>query len=189
MANFIYVRQKGEPKGNARPVLNASHLIGDEPFFYMYPDDYFACNNTGSASQMLKAFEDNGSNSPILSLYKSDKKNISKYGTVDPGKELKNGVIEMKTIVEKPDPENAPSLLASVNGYLLTPDTIPYIEKLKPDKAGEISIPDTLKEYAKDHQVLGVEIEGKYFDCGNKVGYMEALIHAASHDPKTKHLV
>jgi UTP--glucose-1-phosphate uridylyltransferase len=188
MANFIYLRQKGEPKGNARPVINASHLLNDdEAFFVLFPDDFFACERKSSARQMLDAYQQNGSDSPVLSLIKSTKEDISKYGAIEVSSELSDSVVEVKSIIEKPAKGEEPSLLASVSGYLLTGSIISYIEKLQPDASGEVAIAHALQEYAKDHRVLGVEIDGKYFDCGNKVGYFEALLHAGSQDPDIQH--
>ncbi len=189
LANFVYVRQKGEPKGNARPVLNAAHLIGDEPFFVIFPDDFFQGGKYGSAKQMAEVFYENGSDSPVLSLIEVDKKeDIAKYASVNPVRTLKPGVYEVDEIVEKPIPDNAPSNLASVSGYILTSDIIKNIKALKPPRNGEISISDAIQNYATKKRVLAKVIEGQYLDCGNKEGYLKAIIHTAKNDPEMKHL-
>lgn len=184
MANFIYVRQKGEPKGNARPVLNAAHLLGNEPFFVIFPDDFFGGGTDGSPLQLLKTFEANGANSPVLSLVElADINDASKYGMVGVKKELPDDAYELSEIIEKPNPEDAPSKLASVDGYLLTPDIIEYINKLQPPEGGEIGISDALKLRAADgKKMLGKRIDGTYLDCGSKKGYLRALIHEAKMD-------
>lgn len=184
MANFVYVRQKGEPKGNARPVLNAAHLLGGEPFFYLFPDDFFYGGKSGSAAQMLESFESTGGQNPVLSLVEIDKESdTSKYGMVSVAGAANANTLELDSIVEKPGPENSPSMLASVNGYLLTPDIIDYINMLKPAPGEEIGVPDALMLRAKDKKMYGRKIEGKYLDTGSKLGYLEALMYVADTDP------
>ncbi len=184
LANFVYVRQKGSPKGNARPVLNAAHLISDEPFFVIYPDDFFYGGAAGSPKQMLEVFEREGSIDPVLSLVEiEDKKDAQKYGMVEVSKEFGDDSFELDAIVEKPGAENTPSMLASVDGYLLTPDIIGYIEQLNPPEGGEIAIPDALMLRANDgKRMLGKRMDGAYLDCGSKLGYLEAVMHVARHE-------
>ena len=182
MANFIYLRQKGSPKGNARPVLNAAHLLGDEPFFVYFPDDFFSCEGATSAQQMITSLEAYGSPAPVLSLVNVPKQDAVKYGVIDPGTQINDNTYTVKDIIEKPTVDQAPSTLASVNGYILTPEVIPYLEALEPDAKGEISIAAGLQQYAKDHAVIGSVIDGTFLDCGNKAGYLEAIMHAANRD-------
>jgi len=189
LANFVYVRQKGEPKGNARPVLNAAHLLGDEPFFVIFPDDFFHGGVSGSAKQMAEVFERYGSDSPVLSLIElEDINNISKYASVKVVDKLSDDVVSLTEIVEKPDPKDAPSNLASVSGYLLTNEILKHIAALNPPEGGEISITDALKAYAQDNRVLGKVIDGIWYDCGNKEGYLRAVLAVAKQDPSVNHL-
>ena len=110
MANFVYVRQKGEPKGNARPILNAAHLLGNEPFIFMQPDDFFWGGKKGAPAQLIEAFEANGSDSPVHCLFELDDINESvKYGMAELGEDLGDGTFELKGNVEKPEPKDAPS--------------------------------------------------------------------------------
>ena len=182
LANFVYLRQKGTPKGNARPVLNAAHLLGDEPFFVYFPDDFFSCKGTTSAQQMITSLEAYGSPAPVLSLVDVSKEEVTKYGVIDPGAQVNDNTYTVNNIIEKPAVDEAPSTLASVNGYILTPEVIPYLENLEPDAKGEISIAAGLQQYAKDHAVIGSVIDGTFLDCGNKAGYLEAIMHAAKRD-------
>ncbi len=181
MANFVYVRQKGEPKGNARPVLNAQHLIGDEPFFYIFPDDFFFGGKQGSPKQMLTAFEEHGGNSPVLSLVEIDDANdADKYGMVKVGEELSDDTYKLDGIVEKPGAKDSPSMLASVDGYLLTPDIFEYINRIEVEEGGEIGVPAALMMRASEGKpMLGRKMSGAYLDCGSKVGYLQALMHVA----------
>ena len=184
MANFVYVRQKGEPKGNARPVLNAAHLLGGEPFFYLFPDDFFYGGKSGSASQMLESFESIGGTDPVLSLVEiEDEEDTNKYGMVSVSGAANATTLELDTIVEKPGPGNSPSMLASVNGYLLTPDIIEYINRLSPPEGKELGVPEALMLRAQEKKMYGRKIDGKYLDTGSKLGYLEALMHVADNDP------
>lgn len=176
MANFIYVRQKGMPNGNARPILNAAHLLGDEPFYMIFPDDFFVCKARNSAQQLLDAYQANPS--PVLSLIEVANEDTSKFGIVET--EGDGPVVRVKSIVEKPIPAAAPSNLASVGGYILTHDMMPYIEKLQPGANGEIVLADALQAYAQEHTVTGTVIDGEYYDGGDKLSYLKAVVDAAT---------
>lgn len=120
LANFVYVRQKGSPKGNARPVLNAAHLIDDdEPFFVFFADDFFR-SEVPRAVQLMEAYEQTGK--AVISLIEVDRKDADKYGMASTGQQVDEKTFEIAQLIEKPGAENAPSNLASVGGYLLTPD-------------------------------------------------------------------
>lgn len=183
MANFIYVRQKGEPKGNARPVLNAAHLLGDEPFLMLFPDDFFHGGETGCAMQMVETFNKFGGNQPVLSLVKiKDKTQISKYGVASVGKKMADGVWRINDVIEKPKPNEAPSNLASVHGYILTSDVVKQISNLKPKDHQEIAVVDALKLYIDaGGQPLGKLIDGHWLDCGSPEGYLNAVMHVAKN--------
>lgn len=181
MANFIYVRQKG-PYGNATPVLDTKHLIGDEPFLVLWGDDFIEATPTRSA-QLIATYEKYGSS--VLSGIRTDRKEDTlKYGFAG-GPEVESGVIKIDSYIEKPGPEAAPSNLAIVSGYLLTPDIFPIIEKLTPGKSGELWLVDAINELMKEKEVYGVEIKnGKYYDTGNKLEYLKANIDFALKRPE-----
>jgi UTP--glucose-1-phosphate uridylyltransferase len=180
LANFAYIRQKG-PYGTGTPLLNASHLIGDEPFIYMYADD-FVMAKPSRFDQMLKVFEERDGS--VITCVKRDKdEDYSRYGYVA-GKEVEPGLIDMTTIVEKPGKENAPSDLASVSGYVFEPIMIEYLlrwrEAYDPSK-GEFMIQDAMQNMIKDgHHIYGYEVQnGKYYDTGNPLEYLKTVFDFA----------
>lgn len=182
MANFIYVRQKGEPKGNSRPVLNAQHLIDDdEPFFVMAADDFFS-GKVPRAVQMLEAFKRNGGKS-VISLAKVQHEDTAKYGIADTGEDLGEGLYRMNGMVEKPDPDVAPSDYMVPLGYLFTPDILPVIAQEKLGHSGELVLADSINEFAQDNEVYGQVIDGVYRDTGDPVKYLQTLVDMAlDHD-------
>jgi UTP--glucose-1-phosphate uridylyltransferase len=183
LANFAYIRQKG-PYGNATPVLNAEHLIGDEPFIYCFADDMFVANPS-RFQQMIDTYnEHNAGVLACLRLHEDDEYN--RYGVVS-GNELKPGVIDMKTIIEKPGKQSAPSDLGSVGGYLLTPDIFPHIkESLKHLEPGKEFYIQTAMQMLIDSgkgKLIAKEIENsKYHDTGNKQKYLETVVDFALKD-------
>lgn len=177
LANFVYVRQKGTPKGNARPVLNAQHLIDDdEPFFVFFADDFFR-SEVPRAKQLLDAHEATGKS--VISLIEVDKKDADKYGMAAIETEAAGGAYQLTQLIEKPGEANTPSNLASVGGYLLTPDILPIIAQEKPDKNGEITLADSINELAQQDEVYGRIIDGVWHDTGNQLKYIKAVVDMA----------
>lgn len=177
MANFIYVRQKGLPKGSARPVLNAAHLISeDEPFFVFYADDFFR-SEIPRAVQLKEAYEQTGKS--VISLIEVSPDDADKYGMVALGTQHDEHTHDITELVEKPGIGNAPSNFASVGGYLLTPQVMPLLERLQPGKNGEIGLADMLGDYAKQGGVTGRFIEGIWHDTGDQLKYMQAIVDMA----------
>jgi len=182
LANFVYLRQKGSPKGNARPLLNASHLLSDdEPFFMFFADDFFR-SEVPHAKQLLEVYERTGNS--VISLIEVDPKDTSKYGIADIADKLDERIFNVSQLVEKPGPENAPSNFAAVGGYLLTPDILPIVAKETVGHGGEIVLADSINELAKQGKVDGRFIEGVYHDAGDKTRYLRAIVDHALADPK-----
>ncbi len=179
MANFIYVRQKG-PYGNATPVLNASHLIGDEPFAVLFGDDIYM-GKKPRLRQMLDVFEKYGD--PVVGVIKTNAHGTTRYGIVDPIAQVEKRVYQLRGVVEKPGPEHAPSRLAANAGYVLTPDIFPEIRKLKPGHGGEVVLLDAIQRLMKKRPVYACEIEGEYHDTGSKVGWLKANLALALERP------
>ncbi|MEO8862976.1 MAG: UTP--glucose-1-phosphate uridylyltransferase [Candidatus Saccharimonadales bacterium] len=183
LANFAYIRQKG-PYGTATPVLNAEHMIGNEPFIYTYADDFFVASPS-RFQQMVSLYDKTGST--ILSCLKVENEaDYSRYGFIA-GEEISDGVISMKTIIEKPGKQDAPSDLASVSGYLLTPDIFAALhdsEKVIPD-GQEFYIQPALQQLIDEGKtLLACEIQnGKYHDTGNKLEYMKTVVDFALKHP------
>ena len=177
MANFIYIRQKGTPKGNARPVLNAQHLIDDdEPFFVFFADDFFR-STVPRAVQLKQVYEQTGKS--VISLIEVDKKDADKYGMAVIGNELSERTFELAQLVEKPGEANAPSNFASVGGYLLTPDILPIIARETVDKNGEITLADSINQLAQNDKVYGQFIDGIWHDTGDQLKYIKAVVDVA----------
>ncbi|OGL23503.1 hypothetical protein A2791_01530 [Candidatus Saccharibacteria bacterium RIFCSPHIGHO2_01_FULL_46_30] len=177
LANFVYVRQKGTPKGNARPILNAQHLIDDdEPFFVFFADDFFR-SEVPRAKQLLEAYEKTGKS--VISLIEIDKKDADKYGMAAIDTKIDQHTFQLTQLVEKPGEKNAPSNLASVGGYLLTADILPIIAKEKADKNGEITLADSINELAQQDEVYGRFIEGIWHDTGDQLKYIKAVVDVA----------
>ena len=182
MANFAYVRQKG-PYGNGTPLMNVRHLIGNEPFIYTWSDDFIA-SEPSRFKQLVASYEKYGYSSMASVRAKTDA-DYDRYGFAG-GPELEPGIIYCNVIVEKPGKANAPSDLANVSGYLLTPDIFDYLDtvlaNLKPGE--EFYYNDALKLMLKDGKhVLATEIKnGKYYDTGNKLEYMKTQIEFALKD-------
>jgi UTP--glucose-1-phosphate uridylyltransferase len=182
LANFVYVRQKGEPKGNARPVLNAQHLIDDdEPFFVFFADDFFR-SDVPRAKQLLETYEKTGKS--VITLIEVEAKDADKYGMAAIDKELDDKTFELTQLIEKPGEANTPSNFASVGGYLLTPDIIPIIAKEQIDKNGEITLADSINELAQQDKVYGRFVEGIWHDTGDQLKYIKAVVDVALESPE-----
>lgn len=177
MANFVYVRQKGTPKGNARPILNAQHLIDDdEPFFVFFADDFFR-SEVPRAKQLLDVYEKTGKS--VISLIEVDKKDADKYGMAAIDAPLDEQAFRLAKLVEKPGEANTPSNFASVGGYLLTPDILPIIAQENVDKNGEITLADSINELAQNDEVYGKFIQGIWHDTGDQLKYIKAVVDLA----------
>lgn len=179
LANFAYIRQKG-PYGNGTPILNAEHLIGDEPFIYTFADD-FVVAEPSRFHQMIELHERTGSNVLTCIRVKNDD-DYNRYGIIA-GEEIEEGLLRTKTIIEKPGKDKAPSDLASVSGYLFNPDIFKYLQQSKENlNAGEEFYQQTAMQAMIDdgHEILACEIKnGKYYDTGNKLEYLKTVVDFA----------
>lgn len=177
LANFAYVRQKG-PYGNATPLRDASHLIGDEPFIYMFADD-FVVGEQSRTEQLVATFEKTGG-CVLACKAVEDEGGYDRYGIVG-GEPAGDGLIRMNRIIEKPGKDAAPSNLASIGGYLLTPDMLPYLEKAaEQHESGELMIQPAMQAMMDDGHIFHAkEIEGAYYDTGDKLEYVKTVIDFA----------
>ena len=182
MANFIYIRQKG-PYGNGTPVLCAKHLIGDEPFAVMWGDEFFHTERKSQLAQLIKVYDKY--TDPVLTAYEVSKADTAKYGIID-GTEVEKGVMQVDNIVEKPGPKKAPSTLASLGGFVLTPDIFEELEKTKLGKGGELWLVDAIFALSKNRAIYAKKIEGTYYDTGSKLGYLRANVELALKRPDLK---
>lgn len=181
LANFVYIRQKGEPRGNARPVLNASHMLDGEPFFVFFADDFFRAD-VPRAKQLLEVYERTGKS--IISTIEVRREDADKYGMVELGEEIDPLTHRITKLVEKPGPDQTPSTIASVGGYLLTPDIMPIIRQEKVSPRGEIELSQSINELANQDAVYCRQIEGVYHDTGDKLTYLQALTDTALVHPE-----
>ena len=180
LANFIFIRQKG-PYGNGTPVLCAKDIVGDEPFAVMWGDEFFYTPKKPQLAQLIDTFHKYGD--PVLTAYEVNKKDTSKYGIID-GFEVEKGVLQVKGIVEKPGPDSAPSRLASLGGYVLTPDIFEELEKTKLGKGGELWLVDAIFKLLQKRPIYAKKVEGVYYDTGSKLGYLRANVDFALRDKK-----
>lgn len=172
MANFIYVRQKG-PMGNGTPVLNARHVIGDEPFAVLWGDE-FIYSTPPRLKQMIDVWNTYGT--PNVSAVRVPEETVGRYGIADITPVEKN-VFKINKIVEKPTVQEAPSNLATHGAYIFPPRIFDLLEQVKPGKGGEIWLIDAITKLAQEQDVYAVEIQnGKYYDTGNKLEYLKAVV-------------
>lgn len=167
---FSYTRQV-EMKGLGHAILTGETLIGDEPFAVILADDL--CDNDGDAvlTQMIKLYEKYRCS--IVAVEEIPLKDSNKYGVIA-GEFIEDDIVRVSDMVEKPNPEDAPSNLAIIGRYILTPDIFDIIKETKPGKGGEIQITDALLEQAKQGKVIAYKFQGKRFDCGSVDGFVEA---------------
>jgi len=174
LANFIYIRQKG-PYGNGTPVLNARHLLGDEPFAVLWGDQ-FTWAKKPRLAQCIEVFEKY--HDPVLSAVRLNNKADSvRYGIFDVEDTNEAATYKMKSFIEKPEPDEAPSDLLADGGYILTPDIFDELEKLTPGKSNEIWLADAIERLSKKRQFYVREVEdGVYYDTGNKLDYLKTVV-------------
>src|SRR3989338_116566 len=159
LANFIFIRQKG-PYGNGTPVLCAKDVVGNEPFAVMWGDEFFYTPKKPQLRQLVETFERYGE--PVLSAYEVDDEGTKRYGILDAAA-VDSEVVKVKTIVEKPGPERAPSHLASFGGFIFTPDIFSALQKTKIGKGGELWLVDAIFRLLKERPVYARKIEGIYY--------------------------
>ena len=166
---FSYTRQV-EMKGLGHAILTGEPLIGDNPFAVLLADD-FCTNGTGVLKQMVSLF--NEYQCSIVAIEEVPRDQTQNYGVIE-GTEIQDGLFKIFNMVEKPAPEDAPTNLAIIGRYILTPDIFDIIRNVAPGAGGEIQITDAINEQCKKRMVLGYKFKGRRFDCGSLVGFVEA---------------
>lgn len=170
---FSYTRQI-EMKGLGHAILTGETLIGDEPFAVILADDLCDSAEQGVLAQMVELY--NKYQCSIVAIEEVPKDQTQKYGVIA-GSEISDGLYIVDDMIEKPQPEEAPSNLAIIGRYILTPDIFDILRDTKPGKGGEIQITDALLQQAKNGKVMGYKFKGKRFDCGSVEGYVQATNH------------
>ncbi len=171
---FYYVEQ-GEPLGLGHAVLCAKEVVGNEPFFVHLPDDLIR-SEKGCLSELSDIYEQTGGS--VIAVEPVAPERTSSYGIVDIDE---NNILQQ--IVEKPAPEDAPSNLAVVGRYLLTPDIFSLLEKTQRGAGGEIQLTDAIAELLPTQDITACRFSGVRYDCGNKYGYVTANIDLAMEHP------
>jgi UTP--glucose-1-phosphate uridylyltransferase len=174
LANFVYVRQK-LPRGDGDAILSARHLTNGEPTAILFGDDIVS-GEESCLSQMIKVFEKYGD--PVIALDEVPRNQVSQYGIVK-AKKISENVFEIEDIVEKPSPEKAPSNLAIVGKYIITPGVFEELSKIKYSNGKEVRLADALKAFLKKKPVYGLKFKGKRYDCGSKIGFLQATVDFA----------
>ena len=168
--NCVFVRQP-KPLGLGHAVVCAESVVGDEPFLVMLADDLLVSKEVNNSHLLVKAYEKEQKTQ--LSVMEVNDKSISKYGVVVKGESIG----EVKGLVEKPSTDNAPSNLASIGRYVLSPDIFNILKKIAPGKGGEIQLADAIDVQANNGGVSSVMLAGKRFDCGSIEGYLDAILY------------
>jgi UTP--glucose-1-phosphate uridylyltransferase len=174
MAQIHYIRQK-EPKGLGHAIHCAKTFVGDEPFAVMLGDDVVD-NDVPCLKQMIDVF--NEYKTTVLGVQAVPKNDVSKYGIVK-GKFIEEGVYKVKDLVEKPDVDKAPSNIAILGRYIITPKIFEILEHTQPGKGGEIQLTDALKELLSIEAMYAYTFKGKRYDVGDKLGFLQATVEFA----------
>jgi UTP--glucose-1-phosphate uridylyltransferase len=179
MINVSYIRQK-EALGLGHAVLRAMELVGDEPFSVVLADDLIE-SETPCLRQLLDVYGFFGA--PVLAVMEVPRENISAYGCIDAEPVHHNGsadrVYRIRDLVEKPDPAAAPSNLAIIGRYVLTPEIFDSLQAIEPGSGGEIQLTDALKHLLRSRPIYAYRFEGTRYDAGDKLGFLKATVEYA----------
>ena len=178
LASVSYVRQN-EPRGLGHAILCAQPLVGQEPFAVFLGDDVVA-SQTPCMRQLLDAFERYGG--PVIAVEHVPPERIHRYGVIT-GRHLADNVYEISDLVEKPTAAEAPSDLAIVGRYVLTPDLFPILAETGEDKSGEIQLTSGLRTLGSRRPMYALAFEGKRYDTGDKLGFLKATVEFALARP------
>jgi UTP--glucose-1-phosphate uridylyltransferase len=179
LASVSYVRQK-EPRGLGHAILCARPLVGEEPFAVFLGDDVVACETAPCMRQLLDVFE--RYEGPVIAVERVPRERIHQYGVIA-GRPIEGNVYEITDLVEKPTAAQAPSDLAIIGRYVLTPDIFPILAETEEDKGGEIQLTAGLRTLRSRRPMYAVAFEGKRYDTGDKLGFLKATVEFALARP------
>jgi UTP--glucose-1-phosphate uridylyltransferase len=181
LINFAYVRQ-GEALGLGHAVLVTRELVGNEPFAVILADDVIDAAPP-AIKQLVDVFQ--RLDGPVLAVERVPREDISSYGVIaiEPNSRLGDGIYQVRDLVEKPPREEAPSDLAIIGRYVLTPDIFPALAATKSDRTGEIQLTNGLRELLKTRPIYACEVKGVRHDTGNKLGFLKAVVYFALRRP------
>ena len=181
MVNIHYIRQK-EPKGLGHAIHCAKSFIGDEPFAVLLGDDIVDAE-TPCLKQMIDAYDEY--KTTVLGVQEVARENVDKYGILDV-KHIEDRVYKVKDMVEKPSIEEAPSNIAILGRYIITPEIFNILENQAPGKGGEIQLTDALQKLATKEAIYAYNFEGRRYDVGDKLGFLEATVDFALKRPELR---
>lgn len=178
--NLFFVRQ-AYPKGLGHAVLQAKAFVGNEPFVVMLGDDLMK-SEVPLTKQLIDVYnETHASNIAVMTIPQEE---TSKYGIIDPEREVRDGLYNVQKFVEKPQPEEAPSNLAIIGRYLLTPEIFTILENQQPGAGGEIQLTDAIDTLNLTQRVFAKRFDGKRYDVGSKIGFLEMTIEYGLDHPE-----
>jgi len=180
--NLYFIRQS-HPRGLGDAVLTAKAFIGNEPFVVMLGDDMME-DKVPLTKQLMDSYEETGAST--LAVMKVPHEETSKYGVIDPSEEVKPGLFNVNSFVEKPDPADAPSDLAIIGRYLFTPEIFKALENTKPGKGNEVQLTDAIDLLNTTQRVFAREFKGDRHDVGNKFGWLQTNIEYGLRHPEVK---
>ncbi|HEY8370741.1 MAG TPA: UTP--glucose-1-phosphate uridylyltransferase GalU, partial [Thermodesulfobacteriota bacterium] len=180
MADFAYVRQK-EALGLGHAILCARNLVGDEPFAVFLGDDVID-SRTPAMRQLIDVYRRH--RATVLAVVRVPRAQISAYGVIDPERMGEPGLYRVRDLVEKPSIDRAPSELAVIGRYVLTPGIFAKLAETKPGKGGEIQLTDGLRALLADEPIYALEVEGERYDAGDKLGFLKATVSFAMKRPE-----
>jgi UTP--glucose-1-phosphate uridylyltransferase len=182
LARFTYVRQP-MPLGDGHAILQARHIVGDESVLVMFGDCLYD-SKVPAARQLMRTFEKYGNS--VIGLSRVPKKEVTKFGIID-GVMLDKKNIEIRRIIEKPSVKKAPSNLAAVGKYIITPEVFKILSTMKYGKSGEIRLADAFElMLAENRPVYGRILDGEWLDTGDKLNFLKATVHLALKHPEVK---
>jgi len=178
LINFAYVRQ-GEPLGLGHAVLVARELVGPEPFAVILGDDVIDADPP-ALKQLIDVYRQ--VDGPVLAVERVPERDVSSYGVID-AERVGDGVYRIRDLVEKPPADQAPSNLAIIGRYILTPDIFESLAATRADRTGEIQLTNGLRTLLASRPIHAVEVKGVRHDTGNKLGYLRAVVYFALRRP------
>lgn len=177
----VYVRQ-ADALGLGHAVACARPIVREEPFAVILADDLIENDGAGALQQMVECYQATGCS--VLGVERVPRAETGSYGVIDPVETETPGLWNVRGIVEKPRPEDAPSSFAVVGRYVLTPRIFELLEAQEPGTGGEIQLTDAIARLLQEECVTGFEFQGRRFDCGSKLGYLKATVELALQHPE-----
>ena len=169
--NYSFTRQMA-PLGLGHAIWCARNIVGDHPFAVILPDDLVQ-SKVPCLKQMVAAYQKTGAN--IVSVMEVPREQTSRYGILEPGEEMGN-LVEIRGLVEKPHPDQAPSTLSIIGRYILMPEIFDHLSRKEKGAGGEIQVTDAMAKMLRPQNFYGLRFEGRRFDCGDKLGFLQANI-------------